>query len=307
MWLTYSCEVENPASLPELSTLPLSDITSLSAMTGGIISHDGGATVISRGVCWSTNFNPTIADNVTSDGTGTGSFTSSVYGLTSGTEYYIRAYATNSIGTSYGNKILFITPLTDIDGNIYYTTKIGKQMWTTGNLKTTKLNDNTQIVNITDNSKWCTLSEPACCWYRNQEPSTGENYGMLYNWFTINTGRLCPSGWHVPDEDEWNILTEYLGGELEAGGKLKEQGLLHWVSPNTGARNIFGFTALPAGYRTGLSSGSFRAKGYIGWWWSSTQVDAIWARNRTLAYDAEEIARGQGLKKNGYSVRCVKD
>jgi uncharacterized protein (TIGR02145 family) len=304
---TSSCELEKPASLPELTTLPLSDITSISATGGGSVSWNGGATITSRGVCWSTNFNPTISDNTTTDGVGEGSFTSSLTGLTSGTDYYIRAYATNSAGTAYGNKIIFTTPLTDVDGNIYYTTRIGDQVWITENLRTTKLNDKTSISNITDNSIWSTLSTPAYSWYRNQETVDDQKYGVLYNWFTINTGKLCPAGWHVPDEEEWSVLTEYLGGEWEAGGKLKEQGLVHWISPNTGALNIFGFTALPAGYRTGLSSGTFRAKGYIGWWWSSTEVDAIWARNRTLAYDAMEIARGQGLKKNGYSVRCLKD
>jgi uncharacterized protein (TIGR02145 family) len=128
----------------------------------------------------------------------------------------------------------------------------------------------------------------------------------LYNWYAVNTGKLCPEGWHVPDESEWTALSNYLGSEWVAGGKLKEQGLVHWESPNYGASNDYGFSALPGGCRTGLTSGFFRAFRYLGWWWSSTEADSIGARARLLAYDAVEITGGKGLKNNGYSVRCVK-
>jgi uncharacterized protein (TIGR02145 family) len=302
-----SCELEKSAVLPEVSTLPLTNVTSFSALSGGSVSSDGGAIVTARGVCWSTNFNPTISDNITTDGEGVGNFRSSITGLNSGTNYYVRAYATKSGGTVYGNKIIFITPLTDNDGNIYNTAVIGTQIWMTENLKTTRFNDNTKIPNVTENNAWTALSAPAFCWYKNSEITKDNKYGALYNWFTVNTGKLCPTGWHVPDEADWTALTDYLGGEYDAGGKLKEQGITHWISPNQGASNIFGFTALPAGYRSGLSSGSFRAIGYIGWWWASSESDLNWARNRTMAYDVSEMARGQGLKKNGYSVRCVKN
>ena len=305
--LAAGCEMEKPAALPELTTLPLTNITSISALSGGSITWDGGAIVTARGVCWSTSFNTTLSDNITTDGAGTGSFESSVTGLSGGTYYYIRAYATNSAGTAYGNKIIFITPLTDNDGNIYNAAQIGTQVWMTENLKTTRFNDNTKIPNVTENAAWITLSTPAYCWYKNSEITNDYKYGALYNWFAVNTGKLCPSGWHVPEEADWSILTDYLGGEYSAGGKLKEQGVNHWFSPNLGASNIFGFTALPAGYRSGLTSGSFRAIGYIGWWWASTESDLNWARNRTMAFDVSEIARGQGLKRNGYSVRCVKN
>ncbi len=305
--LITGCEPEKPAALPELSTLPLTDVTSISALSGGIVTRDGGADVTARGLCWSTSFNPTIADNITTDGNGAGTFESYITGLTGGTIYYMRAYATNIAGTSYGNKIIFITPLTDDDGNIYTTAQIGTQVWMTENLKTTRFNDNSKIPNITENTAWITLSTPAYCWYKNSKITIDYKYGALYNWFAVNTGKLCPTGWHVPEEDEWSILTDYLGGEYDAGGKLKEQGIIHWISPNLGASNIFGFTALPAGYRSGLTSGSFRAIGYIGWWWANTESDLNWARNRTMAYDVSEIARGQGLKRNGYSVRCLKN
>ena len=305
--LTQSCEKEKPVTLPELSTFPLTELTSTSALCGGNVISDGGASVSARGVCWAIHPNPTLSDNITTDGAGTGSFSSSLKGLISGTDYYVRAYATNLAGTAYGNEFIFITPLTDIDGNVYNTVIIGTQVWMTQNLKTTKFNDNTKIPNITDNAPWCTLPTPAYCWYKNEEASNKHSYGALYNWFTVNTGKLCPTGWHVPSEVEWKILTDYLGGESIASGKLKEEGTAHWTSPNIGASNEFGFTALPGGYRTGLNSGSFRAKGYYGWWWASTETDLNGARARLMTFDASDIAPGTGLKKNGYSVRCVKN
>jgi uncharacterized protein (TIGR02145 family) len=305
--LINSCEREKPLTLPELSTTPLTNITSTSFTGGGKVTSDGGAIVSARGVCWGTDYNPTLSDNITTDGAGTGIFNSFVTGLTSGTNYFVRAYATNRLGTAYGNAIIFITPLTDIDGNVYNTVTIGNQIWMTANLKTTKYCDSTEIPHVTYNTDWISLSKPAYCFYKNNETANKNEYGAFYNWFAVNTGKLCPTGWHVPSEAEWTILADYLGGESDAGGKLKEMGTIHWISPNTGATDDFGFTARPGGYRTGLASGSFRAIGYIGWWWASTESDLFWARSRTMAFDVSEIIKGQGLKRNGYSVRCVKN
>ena len=305
--LSNSCIKEFPVTLPELSTSSLTNITSTSAICGGNVISDGGDIILARGVCWSTDFNPTIDDNVTTDGSGSGSFVSNITGLTSGTYYYIRSYATNSAGTAYGNEVIFNTPLTDIEGNVYFTARIGDQVWITENLRTTKYNDNTDIPVVTDNATWISLSTPACCWYKNNESNSDQKYGALYNWFSVNTGKLCPAGWHVPNEEEWTTLVINTGGEYYAGGTLKEQGTIHWTNPNFGASNYYGFSALPGGYRSGTVTGSFRAMKYLGWWWAATESDERWARSRTLAYDAAEMARGKGLKTNGYSVRCVKD
>jgi uncharacterized protein (TIGR02145 family) len=315
--LLNSCEKETSVALPIISTSDLTKLTSVSAMCGGTILSDGGDIVKARGVCWSTHFNPTIYDNISSDGVGIGSFVSNINGLVSGTYYYLRAYATNNAGTAYGNEIIFITPLTDIEGNIYYTVVIGNQVWIRENLKTTKYNDNADIPIVTDNATWITLSTPACSWYNNNESYSDNNYGVLYNWFTVNTGKLCPAGWHVPNEDEWTTLVEYMGGEYKAGGKLKEQGIDHWTKPNLGASDICGFTALPGGFRTGLNPGSSRAMGYVGRWWVSTEsanpwwasTDSVlrWARCRTIFFDGAGVVMGMGLKTNGYSIRCVKD
>lgn len=304
--LTSSCTKEKTVTLPELSTSTPADITSASATSGGAISSDGGDAISARGVCWGIHYNPTVSDNITSDGSGTGTFLSSVTGLTSGTDYYIRAYATNSEGTAYGNELLFITPLTDIDGNVYNTVIIGTQVWMRENLKTTKYNDNTAIPNVTDNTTWGTLSAPAYCWYKNDEYSNKNIYGALYNWFSVYTGKLCPAGWHVPDEKEWTDLADYLGEEI-AGSILKDIGTNHWSSPNLDATNIYGFSAMPGGYRTGLAVGSFRAMGYLGYWWTSTENDLTGARGRRMSFDTDYITRGTGLKRNGYSVRCIKD
>jgi uncharacterized protein (TIGR02145 family) len=302
----FGCKKEKANSLPEISTTPLSDITSESASSGGTITSDGGSPITSRGVCWSQNFDPTISDNFTSDGTGAGAFSSSMTGLKGGTYYYLRAYATNKIGIAYGNEFNFILPVSDADGNLYSTIIIGGQIWMATNLETSKFNDNTDIQHVVENTNWSSLSTPAFCWYNNLE-NLNNNYGALYNWFSVNTGKLCPVGWHVPTEDDWITLTNLLGGELIAGGKLKEAGTLHWMSPNTSATNDFRFTALPTGYRTGLDAGTFRATGYLGFFWAGTEEDSVAGRARMLSFESNELAPGAGLKKNGYSVRCVKD
>lgn len=302
-----SCEKENPVALPEISTSPLTDITSTSAISGGSVISDGGSSISARGVCWDKNQNPTLSAKFSEDGEGPGNYSSSLTGLINGTYYYVRAYATNNAGTAYGNEFLMITPVSDLDGNIYKTVIIGTQVWMAENLRTTKLNNNTSIPMVNENSSWSALSTPAYCLYNNDDYYNKQNYGSLYNWFTINTGKLCPEGWHVPSEAEWTTLTDYLGGVYVASGKLKEEGGAHWTSPNTGASDDFGFSARPGGYRTGLSAASFRTKGYYGWWWVSTESDPNSARARLMTYDASEIAMGSGLKKNGYSVRCVKD
>jgi uncharacterized protein (TIGR02145 family) len=315
--LLNGCEKETPLTLPVISTSWLTSVTSESAICGGTIISDGGDILKTRGICWSTHLNPTVYDNFTSDGSETGSFVSNIIGLVSGTHYYVRAYATNSLGTAYGNEIIFITPLTDIEGNIYNTVRIGDQVWIRENLKTTRYNDNTEIPVVTDNVTWISLITPACSWYMFNESDGNNNYGVLYNWYTVNTGKLCPTGWHVPNEDEWKTLVEYVGGEYYAGGRLKEQGTGHWTNPNYGASDFYGFTALPGGFRTGLNAGSFRAMGYLGRWWVSTDsanpwwdsADPVsrWARCRTIFFDSAEVILGMGLKTNGYSVRCVKD
>jgi uncharacterized protein (TIGR02145 family) len=197
------------------------------------------------------------------------------------------------------------TTVTDIDGNVYHTVKIGAQTWMVENLKTTHYNDGTAIPLVTGNTAWGSLTTPGYCWYNNDQATYGSTYGALYNWYAVNTGKLCPTGWHVATDAEWTQLTDYLGGENVAGGKMKEAGLSHWKSPNTGANNSSGFTALPGGYR--YLDGSFGSLTYGALFWSSSQYDAANAWGRSLGCYLEYVGRLSGSKTYGFSCRCLQD
>lgn len=145
----------------------------------------------------------------------------------------------------------------DIDGNQYQTVKIGSQVWMKENLKVTRYRNGDPIPRVTVNSEWVDLATGAYCACYNDEGTTAFTYGYLYNWYAVDDRRnLAPAGWHVPTDAEWQILMDYLGGEILAGGKLKETGTSHWASPNTGATNESGFTARPGGIR-GFDYGRF--------------------------------------------------
>jgi uncharacterized protein (TIGR02145 family) len=126
------------------------------------------------------------------------------------------------------------TTVTDIDGNVYHTVKIGTQVWMVENLKVTKFNDGTAILLAPDSSSWSNLTTSGYCWYNNDAPAYKHTYGALYNWNTVKTGKLCPVGWHVPGNDDWATLIGYLGGESAAGYNLNEAGTSHWQSPMWG-------------------------------------------------------------------------
>lgn len=196
----------------------------------------------------------------------------------------------------------------DADGNVYTTLTIDTQIWMKENLKTTKYNDGISIPNITVDGTWTVLTSGAYSDYNNT-PANSTTYGRLYNWYSINTGKLCPIGWHIPTDPEWTILTSYLGGENVAGGKLKETGTIHWLSPNAGATNETGFTALPGGYR--YNDGVFKSITDLGYWWSSTDNGADYAWNRKLYSGFSLMLRSTAFAEqfvnNGYSVRCIKD
>ena len=192
----------------------------------------------------------------------------------------------------------------DQDGNNYKSVKIGNQTWMTENLKTTKFNDGTPIPWVTDKTAWVSLTTSAYCWYDND--STYKNtYGALYNRYTVNTGKLCPSGWHVSSDVEWSALVTFLGGEIVAGGKLKETGTTHWSSPNTEATNESGFTALPGGSR--YTNGVFFTIKNLGYWWSSTESNTLNGWYRSMNNRNSAVGRNYYDSTNGFSVRCVKD
>ncbi|HWR99332.1 MAG TPA: fibrobacter succinogenes major paralogous domain-containing protein, partial [Prolixibacteraceae bacterium] len=192
------------------------------------------------------------------------------------------------------------------DGQIYSVVLIGDQVWMAENLKSTVFNDGTEIPLITDNTEWAALTTPAFCWYKNDYDTYGTTYGALYNWYTVNTGKLCPTGWHVPSDSEWTNLADYLGGTSVAGGKLKETGTSHWLSPNKEATNAFGFTALPGGLR-GVYDGGFYQSTMVGFWWSSMEYSSIYAWNFYMQTYNTMLVENFIEKGDGLSVRCLRD
>jgi uncharacterized protein (TIGR02145 family) len=198
-----------------------------------------------------------------------------------------------------------LVTVTDIDGNVYHTVTIGTQVWMVENLKTTKYNDGVAIPLVTDIATWAALTTPGYCWNNNDAATFKNTYGVLYNWYTVNTGKLAPAGWHVPTDSEWSVLATYLGGDSVAGGKLKEVGTTNWLSPNTSATNETGFTALPGGYRNLF--GAFFSIGGSGYWWSATVRDATYSWGRGIYYNGANVFRFDYYNRSGFSVRCVRD
>lgn len=194
---------------------------------------------------------------------------------------------------------------TDLDGNVYKTVTIGSQIWMAENLKTTMYRNGDPIPNVSEDTDWEYLTTGAYCDYDNN-PNNSTTYGRLYNWYAVNDIRnIAPAGWHVPTDDEWTTLITYLGGELVAGGKLKEFGTTHWIRPNKGASNESGFTALPSGFRS--YDGTFYLIGSSSKWWSTTEVSETRALCRFVYYLYSDVGINSKNKKNGFSVRCIKD
>jgi len=198
-----------------------------------------------------------------------------------------------------------ITSVTDIDGNIYTVVEIGDQCWTKENLKTTKYDDGSVIPNITDSVQWIDLTTGAWCNYEN---SAGNDaiYGKLYNGYTVSDPRnVCPAGWHVPTDTEWTTLTNFLGGENVAGGKMKNT--TGWAPLNTEATNESGFSGLPNGGRFYNNSGVFALVGYHSFWWSSSEFVSSALYYRQLQYIGGDVIRFFDAKQSGFSVRCLRD
>jgi uncharacterized protein (TIGR02145 family) len=192
--------------------------------------------------------------------------------------------------------------ITDADGNAYRSVEIGYQVWMSKNLETTKYNDGSDIPYVTDQAEWA-LTTPAYCFYANYDVDNKVRYGALYNFYTINTGKLCPAGWHVPTTYEWETLTVYLGDVSHAGKALKEAGTAHWNEPNS-ATNSSGFTALPGGARYGSN---FYDLTWNGYWWSKTTYDSVSSYCQMMFYQYEWCTPVNLNKVVGASVRCIKD
>ncbi len=318
-----------------VTTVAASAVTTSTATTGGNVTDDGGSEVTARGVCWTVSEDPEITASYTADGTGTGTFISSLTQLDPSKRYYVRAYATNSAGTAYGNQVKFVTQSSSninfnptltydtvfgISGRAYKTINISAKKggdgafspvkdgelgdwWMAENLNEICYNDGEVIPFVPDYTQWRYLTTPAYCYYTGV--ASGVTYGALYNFYVIsNTKNICPEGWHVPTWDNWMNLIEALGGEKVAGGKLKEETLIHWVSPNTGATNISGFTGLPGGYCN--DNGLKYMQGTLGVWWTAPYgTMAIYFQLHTLS-NGVTLKDTQALME-GYSIRCRKD
>lgn len=195
--------------------------------------------------------------------------------------------------------------VTDIDGNIYRTVQIGTQVWMAENLKVTKFKNGDPIVKIIDDSKWEQISEAGFCFYDNNK-QLAKSYGNLYNWHVINDARgICPEGWHVPTKDDWQKLSDYLGGNEYSGDKMKETGIKFWNAPNKEATNESGFTALPGGGRDEF--GKFIIDRYGAHWWSSSEDGTVDAVVRSIYYGYASLMEDSYHKNSGFSIRCLKN
>lgn len=297
-------------SLPTVTTSETYSITYSMATFGSNVTADGGDSVTARGMCWSLSPNPTLIDMHSSNGSGLGPFSSQLIGLSANLSYYARAYATNTYGTSYGNQLVFIAEpscgtITDFDNNVYQTVMVGSQCWMRENLRTTRYNNGVLMPNITDDYAWNTLHTGAYCNYNNDTDYVNP-YGHLYNWFAVNdSNKICPSGWHVPRDAEWTVLTDFLGGAGYAGGKLKETDTIHWAPRNVGATNETRFTAIGGGFRS--SDVGFSSIRVFCDYWTADECGFSDGWFRLMGSGSTRVTKYHFSKTLGMNVRCVRN
>ena len=288
-------------------------LTSLIPYSGGNGGAQSGQYINSTGVkglyaslqpCTIANGNGvfTLYINGTPASSGTAYFELTIGGKTCTLSRVVNASIQQPTIGSFGANI------TDIEGNVYKTVNIGKQQWMAENLKVSKYNDGVPIPVVTDNEAWRSLNTGAWCYYNNDAAYNGK-YGKLYNWYAMNTTtngnkNVCPIGWHVPTDDEWTILTDFLGSDLYAASKMKEVGTANWLNSNSDATNSSLFTGLPGGFRY---YDGFYNIGSNGFWWSSTEYSYSFALNRYMYGDYTNIIESYNNKYRGLSVRCLKD
>ncbi len=290
-----------------------------SAVVGGEVTDNGGITITETGFYWGDSPDPESSGSKLQVGEGIGAFTGSFTDLVPGTTYYYRAYALNVAGESLGEELIF--ELAEIESGTFFDARdnveygmvtIGEQVWMAENLRATKYNDASEIPHLPDSLSWTYNDGPGYCWYEND--TMYRSWGALYTWEAVNTGLLCPSGWHVSSDQEWKQLEIYLGmNETEAdqtgfrgtaeGGMMKATGL--WESPNTGATNETLMTIMPTGSRS--PHAGFESMGWEAHIWTSDQESELKAFARYWRYNHSEIYRSSEYKGSGFNVRCVKD
>ena len=299
---------------PAVITGQISDVTANSAVCQGEITYDGGAPVTEKGICWSISPAPDLEDQHIVSSSGGLTYSCTLTGLQSGTRYFARAYVKNGSNIAYGEEVTFLTGVTDIEGNLYKTVMIGTQVWMAENLKTTRFNDNSPIPNVEESADWIIQSEPAYCWLRNQI-AYKDVYGALYNWYAAATGTLCPTGWHVPSDNEFKTMEKFLGiseAQLNLYDEWRgtDQGIqlkstTGWAAGENGT-NSSGFSALPGGYRFG-KDGAFNGINMNTYWWSSTPSSDIYGWYRFLTGTNDNVFRYYTSQQGGKYIRCVKD
>jgi uncharacterized protein (TIGR02145 family) len=316
--LLFLCPGCKKPKLPSVDTVQVTNISLTTAICKGNIDSDGDSPITQKGFCWSHYVLPTIGNGTETEdlGKGDGDFTCSLSNLDPGTSYYVRAFATNIAGTAYGNAVLFTTNfsssenINDIDTNTYHVLHIGYQTWMAENLRTTRYKNGDNIPNVTDSLQWETLTSGAFCnYFKTMNSDTITAYGRLYNYYAVtDIHMVCPNGWHVPYANEWKALFAFVGvihlGCFDGAGKLKEQGTVHWNSPNLKVDNSSRFTALPGGERY---FGEFRGMGSKACYWSATDHFSGDANYFKLVSD--DIINDNDLmtKTTGLSIRCIKN
>lgn len=318
------------ADPPVLTTSKATNIQTGTAVSGGNITSSVGASVTQRGVCWSLNSLPTIAlTTKTNDGTGTGSFVSNITGLQSGSKYFIRSYATNSAGTSYGQQDTIVTSLT-LEATTYSAVKIGPLFWLSPDLRVVKYRNGDPIATGLSATDWAATNSGAFDQVGNLTFSTDlsgntnpfNNNMKVYNFYAVADPRLlCPAGWRVATQADWVSLETALGGVSMAGGKMKNTqtntsdtsgGFVvssvndaGWYTPNTGATNSSGFSASSTAIRNeqGVTSGLYQ----IGRWWAGDGSSATQGNYRSASYNSAATTSGTADKHNGFGVRCVRN
>jgi uncharacterized protein (TIGR02145 family) len=310
--------------LPSATTLAATNICATVSTLNGTVNANYASTTVTFEYGLTTAYGniASASPSTVTGNTGT-DISADISNLKAGTTYHFRVKAVNSLGEVYGSDKSYTTIFADVDDNVYTAVTIGTQVWMKENLKTTKYNDGTSITLVTDDTEWYELTTPSYCWYNNDQSQFGITYGALYNWYTINTGKLCPAGWHVPTDAEWTIMENYLisngfnyDGTTEGNKYAKSlAATILWTSSDqTGAvgntdypekRNLNGFTALPGGLRN--ERGSFSSLSYDSQWWSASEHYSTDAWFRAIDFEYCGVIRGYHAQKYGKSVRCVRD
>lgn len=294
--------------LPASITKPASNITPFTSKLEGTIDPKNLSTTVIFEYGTSTNYGQTITVIVSPVSGGIPvDVSASLTNLTPNTTYHFRIKATNLLGTGSGNDMTFKTPevVTDIDGNSYEIVTVGNQIWMKENLRTTRYRDGSVIPLVSLSSEWQSKTTGALTAYNNVNANTIV-YGALYNWYAVTDGRgLCPTGWHVPNNDELATLTNYLGGLEVAGGKMKKVDSPHWLSPNTGASNSSQLSVIGSGFRD--QTGIFSDLERVAYLWSSSEYSSTHGIGRKLYYNLESVSFTGNYKQSGFSVRCMKD